>query len=105
MVLVTADIKLEGDALRITAQEAEPLDAAATRAGAGIRIWLQQTEAVAHIRTLLEREGRGRGRVVLVPHLGPTQEVEIPLPGGFNVSARLAQALKIMPGIERVEEL
>jgi DNA polymerase-3 subunit alpha len=104
-VLVTADIKLEGDALRITAQECEPLDAAATRAGAGIRVWLQQTEAVAHIRTLLEREGKGRGRVVLVPHVGRTQEVEIPLPGGFNVSPRLAQALKIMPGVERVEEL
>ncbi len=104
-VLITADIKLEGDALRITAQEAEPLDAAATRAGAGIRIWLQQTEAVAHIRTLLEREGKGRGRVVLVPHIDSTQEVEIPLPGGFNVSPRLAQALKVMPGVERVEDL
>jgi DNA polymerase-3 subunit alpha len=105
MILVTADLKLEGDALRITAQEAEPLDAAAIRAGAGIRIWLQQTEAVAHIKNLLEREGKGRGRVVLVPHVGATQEVEIPLPGGFNVSARLAQALKIMPGVERVEDL
>ena len=104
-VLITADLKLEGDSLRITAQEAEPLDAAATRAGAGIRIWLQQTEAVAHIRTLLEREGKGRGRVVLVPHLDATQEVEIPLPGGFNVSPRLAQALKVMPGVERVEDL
>ncbi len=104
-ILVTADLKLEGDSLRITAQEAEPLDAAATRAGAGIRIWLQQTEAVPHIRALLEREGKGRGRVVLVPHIDATQEVEISLPGAFNVSPRLAQALKIMPGVERVEEL
>ena len=104
-VLVTADIKLEGDALRITAQEAEPLDAAAIRAGAGIRIWLQQTDAVDPIRTLLSREGSGRGRVVLVPHIGATQEVEISLPGGFNVSPRLAQALKTMPGVERVEDL
>ncbi len=104
-VLVTADLKLEGDSLRITAQECEPLDAAATRAGAGIRVWLQQTEAVAHIRALLEREGKGRGRVVLVPQIADTQEVEIPLPGGFNVSPRLAQALKSMPGIERVEDL
>ena len=105
MILVTADLKMEGDALRITAQEAEPLDAAAIRAGAGIRIWLQQTEAVGHIKNLLDREGKGRGRVVLIPHVGATQEVEIPLPGGFNVSARLAQALKVMPGVERVEEI
>ncbi len=103
-VLITADIKLEGEALRITAQEVEPLDQAAIRAGAGIRIWLQQTEAIAHIRTLLEREGKGRGRVMLIPRLDATQNVEITLPGGFNVSPRLAQALKIMPGVERVEE-
>jgi DNA polymerase-3 subunit alpha len=103
-VLITADLKLEGEALRITAQEVEPLDQAAIRAGAGIRIWLQQTEAVAHIRALLDREGKGRGRVVLIPRLDATQNVEITLPGGFNVSPRLAQALKIMPGVERVEE-
>jgi DNA polymerase-3 subunit alpha len=30
--------------------------------------------------------------------------VEITLPGGFNISPRLAQALKILPGIERVED-
>ncbi len=104
-IMVTADVKLEGDSLRITAQEAEPLDQAAIRAGAGIRIWLRQTEAVSHIRTLLDREGSGRGRVILMPQIADTQEVEIALPGGFNVSPRLAQALKSMPGVERVEDV
>jgi DNA polymerase III subunit alpha len=104
-VLVTADIKLEGDSMRITAQECEPLDAAAARAGAGMRVWLDRTEAVDHIRVLLDREGRGRGRVVLVPQIGDTQEVEIPLPGGFNVTPRLAQALKLLAGVERVEDV
>ena len=104
-VLVTADIKVEGDSLRITAQDCEPLDQAAVRAGAGIRIWLARTEAVDHIRLLLDREGKGRGRVVLVPQIGDTQEVEIPLPGGFNVSPRLAQALKLVAGVERVEDV
>jgi len=104
-ILVTADIKLEGDSMRITAQDCEALDQAAARAGAGIRVWLQQTEAVPHIRTLLEREGKGRGRVVLVPQIADTQEVEIPLPGGFNVTPRLAQALKLLAGVERVEDV
>ena len=104
-VLVTADIRLDGEALRITAQEVTPLDAAASQAGAGMRVWLQRTEAVPHIRSLLDREGRGRGRVVLVPRLEAGQDVEITLPGGFNVSPRLAQALKTLPGVERVEDL
>jgi DNA polymerase-3 subunit alpha len=104
-VLVTADIRLEGEALRITAQDVAPLDAAAAQAGAGMRVWLQRVEAVPHIRALLEREGHGRGRVVLVPRLDAEQDVEITLPGGFNVSPRLAQALKVLPGVDRVEDL
>ena len=104
-VLVTADIRLEGEALRITAHDVAPLDAAAAQAGAGLRVWLQRTETVPHIRTLLEREGNGRGRVVLVPRLDAEQDVEIILPGSFNVSPRLAQAMKMLPGVDRVEDL
>jgi DNA polymerase-3 subunit alpha len=104
-VLVTADLQFQGEAFRITAQDVQLLDQAATNAGAGMRIWLQETAAVPHIRDLLGREGRGKGRVFLVPRLGTQQSVEIALPGGFNVSPKLAQAMKILPGVERVEEL
>jgi DNA polymerase III subunit alpha len=104
-VLVTADIKLEGEALRITAQDVAPLEQAASQAGAGMKIWLERSEAVPHIRALLDREGRGRGRVVLIPRLDDRQNVEITLPGGFNVSPRLAQALKMLTGIDRIEDL
>jgi DNA polymerase-3 subunit alpha len=104
-VLVTADLVFQGEAFRITAHDVVPLDQAAANAGAGMRIWLQETAAVPHIRDLLGREGRGKGRVFLVPRLGAQQSVEIALPGGFNVSPKLAQAMKILPGVERVEEL
>jgi DNA polymerase III subunit alpha len=104
-VLVTAELLFQGEAFRITAHDVTPLDQAAANAGAGMRIWLQETAAVPHIRDLLGREGRGKGRVFLVPRLGTEQSVEIALPGGFNVSPRLAQAMKILPGVERVEEL
>src|SRR6185312_5677095 len=103
-VLVTADLRLEDDTLRITASDVTALDQAASGVGAGMRVWLEKTEAVEHIRVLLDREGRGKGRVVLVPRVGDGQSVEIALPGGFNVSPRLAQALKVVPGVERIEE-
>jgi DNA polymerase-3 subunit alpha len=103
-VLATVDLRLEGETLRITAQDVEPLDKAAAGAGAGLCIWLERTEAVPHIRTLLEREKGGRGRVRLIPRLGAAQDVEIALPGGFNLSPRLAQALKVLPGVARVED-
>ncbi|HME27616.1 MAG TPA: DNA polymerase III subunit alpha [Acetobacteraceae bacterium] len=104
-VLITADLRQDGEALRITAQDVASLDQAAAAAGAAMRIWLRETASVPHIRDLLGREGRGKGRVILVPRLGTTQSVEIALPGGFNVTPRLAQALKVIPGVEQVEEL
>ena len=104
-VLITADLRQDGEALRVTAQDVTSLDQAAAAAGAAMRIWLRETASVPHIRDLLGREGRGKGRVILVPRLGTTQSVEIALPGGFNVTPRLAQALKVIPGVEQVEEL
>ena len=104
-VLMGVDLRLEGDSLRVTAADCVSLEQAASDAGAGMRIWLDRTEAVPHIRALLSREGRGRGRVTLVPRIDDAQAVEITIPGGFQVTPRLAQALKVVPGVERVEEV
>jgi DNA polymerase III subunit alpha len=104
-VLITADLKTEGEAVRVTAMDITPLDQAAASAGACIRVWLRETAAVPHIREVLGRESGGRGRVTLVPRIGGEQDVEIALPGGYNVTPRLAQALKSLPGVDQVEEV
>ena len=52
-LLVTADLRLEGEALRVTAQDVVLLDQAAAAAGASMRVWLRETDAVPHIRDLL----------------------------------------------------
>jgi DNA polymerase-3 subunit alpha len=104
-VVLTAEIRVDGETVRITAQDAEPLEKAAAGIAAGVKLWLEQTAAVDHIRALLDREGTGRGRVVLVPVTGPGQEVEIVLPKLFNVSPRLMQAMKVLPGVAEVQEL
>ena len=70
-----------------------------------MRLWLEEIAAVDPIRTILTREGRGRGRVVLVPRTGPGQEVELALPGGFNIGPRVMQAMKVLPGVSAVEEI
>jgi len=105
VVLVTADLRVEGETTRITAQDVQPLDEAAAGATVGMRIWLERTEAVPHIRALLDREGRGKGRVVLVPRVDTARSVEIALPGGYSVSPRLVQAMKVLPGVARVEDV
>ncbi len=104
-VLVTADLRTEGEALRVTASAVEALDKAAAHAGSGMRVWLDTEEAVARIHTLLNREGRGRGRVQLVPRLGGGQEVVLALPGGFNVTPKLTQAMRMLPGVHDVQDI
>jgi DNA polymerase-3 subunit alpha len=104
-LLLTVEARLDGETLRLTAQDAELLEKAAQGIATGIKLWLEQSAAVPNIRTLLGREGRGKGRVVVVPVTGPGQEVEIELPGRFNVSPRLMQAMKVIPGIAEVQEL
>ncbi|WP_428484846.1 DNA polymerase III subunit alpha [Rhodopila sp.] len=104
-LLVTAELKTDGEAMRVTAMDVVPLDQAAASAGASIRVWLGETAAVPHIRDVLARESGGRGRVTLVPRIGAEQDVEIALPGGYNVTPRLAQALKSLAGVDQVEEI
>ncbi len=102
-VMVTCDLRMEGESLRVTAQDVTSLEIAASQVGAGLRVWLEATEAVPHIRNLLERE-KGRGRVVLVPRVENEREIEIALPGGYNVTPKLAQAIKLLAGVTRIEE-
>ncbi|HZH45622.1 MAG TPA: DNA polymerase III subunit alpha, partial [Roseococcus sp.] len=104
-LLLTVDARVENDTLRLTAQDCESLDKAAAGAGQGVRVWLAATTALPDIRTLLERDGRGKGRVSLVPQIAAGQEVEVTLPGGWNVSPRMMQALKLLPGVSQVEEV
>ena len=104
-VLVTAEARLDGEALRLTAQDIEPLEKAAAGVGQGMRIFLDAATAVPDIRKILERDGKGKGRVSLVPRLAPGQEVEITLPGGWNVSPRVMQMMKLLSGVASVEEV
>ena len=104
LVLVTVDLRIEGESVRVTGQDVVSLEQAAAGSGAELRVWLERSEAVPHIRAILTRESGGRGRVFLRPRLGVAQEAELALPGSFNVTPRLAQALKLIPGVERVEE-
>ncbi|MCX7684795.1 MAG: DNA polymerase III subunit alpha [Acetobacteraceae bacterium] len=102
-ILVTADARIEGETLRLTAQDAEALDRAAADLGQELRIGLDSADAVPAIRDLLAPLPPGKGRIVLLPRLGPGQEVEIVLPRRVALAPKLAQALKAIPGVASVE--
>ena len=103
-LVVTVDVRAEDDNLRLTAQKIEPLDGIVAHAAAGLRVFVNQPEALAGLKTLIGREAGGRGRVTVVLDL-PSREVEIAIPGGFRVDPRIRAAVKSLPGIIDVHDI
>ncbi|MGH7014267.1 MAG: DNA polymerase III subunit alpha [Stellaceae bacterium] len=104
-LLVTADLRVEGDSFRLTAQRIEALDKVAAGAAVGLRLVIERVEALPGVRKAVATESGGRGRVNVVVPLDEAREVEIALPGGFKVTPRLAAALQTVPGIREVAEI
>lgn len=102
-ILITCEAKMENDTLRLTAMDLEGLDKAAAGLRQMLRLVIEDEAAIEPVRALLQKEGPGKGRVALIPRTGPGQEIEVLLPGFFNVSPRLAQAMKVLPGVAQVE--
>ena len=65
---------------------------------------VDRPEAVPAVHRLLGRERGGKGRAVLLPCLDATSDVEVALPEAYMVTPRLAEALKGVAGVARVEE-
>ena len=101
-VLVTLQANLEGEDVRARIVAAEPLETAASRVQKGLRIFVRDEAPLPSISQRLAN--RGEGEVSLVLMLGDSRsEVEIRLPGKYQVTAQVAGALKAIPGIVSVE--
>ena len=99
-VLLTLEGRVDGDDVRLMAHDIEPLEAAVANTASGLRLFLDQAETLDRLKSVLERESKGRGRVSLVLDLADGQEVELELPGGYRLSPPVRQALKSLPGVE-----
>ncbi|MGA3305614.1 MAG: DNA polymerase III subunit alpha, partial [Stellaceae bacterium] len=104
-LLVTADVRTEGDTMRLTAQRFEALDRVAATAAAGLKVVLSEGTALAPFKAMMAGESGGRGRVSVVVSLQSKREVEIALPGGFKISPRLAAAVAAIPGVLEAQEI
>lgn len=102
-LLITVESRGDGDDLRLMAHEITPLEGAAAVAGLGLKLILSDAEPLGSLKSLLERESRGRGHVALVLDLEDGQEVELELPGGYRLSAAARQAIKAVPGVTVLE--
>ncbi len=102
-LLVTADARLDGEQVKLTGQAIESLDKALANTTAGLRIVVKEPDALEPLRQAIGGL-KGRGRVTLALDL-EAQEVEMALPGGYNVPPTVRQKLADLPGVLQVEEV
>jgi DNA polymerase-3 subunit alpha len=103
-ILVSADGRLDGEQVKLTAQTVEKLEDAVANAAAGLRIVLSDLAALEALPKTLEGK-RGRGRVTLVVPMPDDAEVEVTLPGTYSIATGLRDAIGGLPGIAQVEEI
>ncbi len=103
-LVATVDVRSEEESLRLTAQKIEPLDTVVAHAAAGLRVFVGETAALGHLKSVITRESTGRGRITVVLDL-PDREVEIAIPGGYKVDPRVRAAVKSLPGIIDVHDI
>ncbi|MCH8808690.1 MAG: DNA polymerase III subunit alpha [Proteobacteria bacterium] len=104
-ILLTAEVRADGDGVRLSAQNIEDLDAAAAKAVAGLKIRIDRVEALDGLKRAMAQGRGGRGRVSLILDTNEDQAVEITLPGKYAISAQLRAALGAVPGIVELRDI
>ncbi|WP_172300404.1 DNA polymerase III subunit alpha [Pseudoruegeria sp. HB172150] len=110
-VVLTVEATMESDQLKLLARGIQPIDAVAVdAAGMGLKVFVDQLDAVQSVAALLERataeaKSRARGPVqfcLMAPDL--PGEVEIDLGKEFHINPQIKGALKSLGGVVTVED-
>ncbi|MEI9963654.1 MAG: DNA polymerase III subunit alpha [Caulobacteraceae bacterium] len=100
--------KAQDGEVRFYGDDAEPIEKAIEGAAAGLRIHVSPRSAeIDALKARLDTAAasRGGGEVVLVAGLGGGREVEVRLPGRFNLDVALRGAIKTAPGVLYLEDV
>jgi len=111
-VLIQVEATLEADQLKLLARGVQPIDdAVAGDTGNGLRVFLEEPDAIAVVAGLLNRARseakiKSRGAVHLcLMHPDLPGEVDVLLGEDFPVSPQIKGALKSLGGVMTVEEV
>jgi DNA polymerase-3 subunit alpha len=104
-LLLTVEARLEEDMLRIAVQGACKLDDAVAETPKVLQVFVTEPSSVAGLKSVIQRDSRGKGRITVIVPVEPQREVEIALPGRFALAPPTRAALKAVPGVLDVREI
>ena len=104
-LIAVVDVQRWNDGFRLTAQDVQPLDEAAVRAAAGLRVFVRDKAPLNSLATVFREHGeRGPGKVRLTLEAGD-REIEMDLPQGYAISVAVRSAVKAIPGVIDVQDM
>jgi DNA polymerase III subunit alpha len=104
-LLLTVDVRSEEDNLRLMVAEAQGLDNAVAATAAGLKIFLRDPTPVSGIKQILDRAGKGKGRVQISLDLADLGwETDLTIKGGFAISGAVRSAIKAVPGVMDIQD-
>jgi DNA polymerase-3 subunit alpha len=93
------------DGFRVTAQNIQPLEEAAAKAAAGLRVFVRDPRPLDSLAKVFGDHGeKGRGRVQIVIDTSD-REIEVDLKQTYAISGAVRSAIKAIPGIIEVQDL
>ena len=111
-IVLQVEATMESDQLKLLGRSVTPIDTLVQDAGAvGLRIFVEEPEAVRHIATVLERAvtdkvRAGRGPIFInLMGQGLPGEVEIDVGTEYPVNPQIKGALRSLDGVIEVEEV
>jgi DNA polymerase III subunit alpha len=101
VVLLTVQASIENEDARLIVQSVESLDDAVSRGQKGLRVFVRDNGPLESLHARLARRGDGTVSIVVMGE--GDDEVEVELPGRWDVSPAVAGALKSVPGVMAVQ--
>jgi len=102
-VLMTLDAQMEEDKIRLLTSRVESLEKALAARVRNLKIRIAPELPMDEFRKLLNDDGRGKGRIVVVTRSNG-HVVEVALPGGFAIQPKTLAGLKDVPGVVEMRE-
>ncbi|MEE2996558.1 MAG: DNA polymerase III subunit alpha [Pseudomonadota bacterium] len=101
-VLVTVEIRAEGDGVRLSATNIRSLDDVLANASTELQIMIGDEKAIPEIKNVLNTAETGKCRVALIVDVGDQQEVEVQLAKKVSLTGDFRAAVEHLPGVAAV---
>jgi DNA polymerase-3 subunit alpha len=103
-VMVDIEAEAGAESLRARITAVQPLDVVAGRSQSGLRVIIDNPASLKELHARMSSEGEGEVRLVLrLADLG--REVEVKMPGKYDVSAHRRGALSVIEGVSSIEPI